>query len=453
MATIHITNIAELQAIESNLSGDYVIDNDITGSISKIRANYFTGTLDGQGYTLTLTISGGAIFNSIDGATIENITFKDCESVGGRACAILCDWMLDTIVTNIRFESCIVTNDERDTAALLAGGDGIYGSSVVSQVYSDDGCIVSAEQFGALLCVQLYGGQISRCAMSGTVTQLGVGSAYMGGIIAYNDLNGYPDGAIRTITNCSSDASIICNSEEGEMFYIGGISGWGGDITNCYFAGTITGGTPIEEEQEEGSVYWRCGICSEQDGTVSSSYWLSTCGASSEYGLGTSKTSTQLKAAATYTGWDFVSTWSIVEGVSYPTLRAFASDITTLAADQVGYAGATARLNGEGGSSYDYVYFQWGQSETSLNRSTSRIAGVASFSQFITGLNPAVVYYFRAVGILGNDLTYGETLSFLSSGAAPVSTTPIGGYQWIEGTDYHYIDASGVERKATGVLV
>jgi len=128
--------------------------------------------------------------------------------------------------------------------------------------------------------------------------------------------------------------------------------------------------------------------------------------------------------------------------------------VTTLAADQIGYAGATARLNGEGGSSYGYVYFQWGQSSTSLNRSTSRISGTASFSQFITGLNPAVTYYFRAVGVLGDDLTYGETLSFLSAGnVAPINPHNYG-YMWIEGTAIHLAtESAGIEKAYLGEVV
>jgi hypothetical protein len=127
--------------------------------------------------------------------------------------------------------------------------------------------------------------------------------------------------------------------------------------------------------------------------------------------------------------------------------------ITTLPADQIGNVGQSARLNGSGGDGYDSNYFQYGQSATSLNRTTSPRAGAASFSQFITGLNPAVTYYFRAVGIEWNPLTsttdyaYGETLSFLSSGTPPIIASPRAGFVWVENDDLHYIDELGDERK------
>lgn len=37
--------------------------------------------------------------------------------------------------------------------------------------------------------------------------------------------------------------------------------------------------------------------------------------------LGIAKTNPELKMSATYSGWDFINIWKIVEGVSYPTLR------------------------------------------------------------------------------------------------------------------------------------
>jgi hypothetical protein len=109
-----------------------------------------------------------------------------------------------------------------------------------------------------------------------------------------------------------------------------------------------------------------------------------------------------------------------------------AATITTLAADQIGYAGPTARLNGTGGAGFTYNYFQYSPNTALLNLSTSQKAGATNFNQFISGLSPGVTYYFRAVGKTGVTLTYGSTLNFVSAGAvAPLQRYA---FLWVEGT-------------------
>lgn len=78
-----ITTAEELQHI-TDMAGTYYIMNDIdmTGFEFKPINGTFTGTLDGQGHTISnLNISGSsgyeAMFKTIRGATIKNILFKD----------------------------------------------------------------------------------------------------------------------------------------------------------------------------------------------------------------------------------------------------------------------------------------------------------------------------------------------------------------------------------------
>ena len=88
-----------------------------------------------------------------------------------------------------------------------------------------------------------------------------------------------------------------------------------------------------------------------------------------------------------------------------------------------------------------------------MNLTTPLKTATASFNYMITGLSPGVTHYFQAVGTGGvGGTNYGSVLSFKTLTPA-IDTTPRAGYQWIEGTDYHYIDANCVERKATGTLV
>ncbi|MDR0220990.1 MAG: hypothetical protein LBI54_06265, partial [Lachnospiraceae bacterium] len=81
-----ITNLADLKAMGNNLDGNYYLDADIIitdanwtpiGSSANV-TEYFRGTLDGQGYTISgLAITGSGKYNGlfgyVSGATIKNL--------------------------------------------------------------------------------------------------------------------------------------------------------------------------------------------------------------------------------------------------------------------------------------------------------------------------------------------------------------------------------------------
>ncbi len=91
-----------------------------------------------------------------------------------------------------------------------------------------------------------------------------------------------------------------------------------GTVSGCYSTGSVLGG---------GGGGYVGGLVGYNDdgGTVSSSYWdVEASGQSSSAG-GVGKTTAEMKQEATYTGWDFANVWDIVEGQSYPYLRALES--------------------------------------------------------------------------------------------------------------------------------
>lgn len=149
---------------------------------------------------------------------------------------------------------------------------------------------------------------ISNCYATGSITG-GDNFSTVGGLCGWNG-----EGSV--ISDCYSNVSITCGDDSSN---IGGLLGinYRGGVSNCYSLGAIvTGGSPSD-------VGGFCG--KDTDGTISSSYWdvdTSGVGISGDDNFGaTGKTTSEMKAESTFTGWDFVSLWSIDEGVSYPQLR------------------------------------------------------------------------------------------------------------------------------------
>ncbi len=142
------------------------------------------------------------------------------------------------------------------------------------------------------------GGSITQCSVTGQVAG-GSASRYVGGLAG--QLLNTTVNSCRSATDVSSGASSI---------YIGGFAGRVSNMTHCYSVGAVNGGT--------GST--NVGGLVGLGGTLTNCYWdTQTSGQAG--GGGTPKTTTQMRAAATYTGWDFAATWRICEGMNYPRLK------------------------------------------------------------------------------------------------------------------------------------
>jgi hypothetical protein len=119
-------------------------------------------------------------------------------------------------------------------------------------------------------------------------------------------------GGLKGVGNGNVTNSYATGSVHG-VDRVGGLVGQqsGGNIGNSYATGAVTGTTNVG------------GLVSTVSGgaTTTNSYWdIATTGQAAS-ASGTGKTTAEMKAQATFSGWDFVGMWKIVEGVSYPTLR------------------------------------------------------------------------------------------------------------------------------------
>lgn len=130
---IKISTEAQLKAIANNLSGTYVLENDITLSGDEwtpigTSDHPFTGTLDGQGHTIIgLTVGNGvqnqtnnnkAFFGFTNGATVTNIAFTSAVVKGYEQAAIVVAQATSSTLSNI-YVSGVVTG--RDHVGTIAG--------------------------------------------------------------------------------------------------------------------------------------------------------------------------------------------------------------------------------------------------------------------------------------------------------------------------------------------
>lgn len=274
-APYQIKNANQLKSITKALNAHFVLTADITlnedanGSgwdpIGK-QENPFTGTLDGQGHTIKNiwmkrpTTNGVGLFGYINNATISRVILET-DDYGIRGAKSV-GGICGYVQDNSTFNKCAVKGN-------------IAGNEYIGSICGETNGFVT----------------ISECYSEGSIT----GSQYydyVGGIV------GLARSTNTTITECYSKASLKGGLCDGVSF--------GGTHSQCYYAGKVTNTYEV----------FTCG------GTYT--YYDTTIIGSTKLGdTQNARTTQQMMTQSNYEGWDFVKTWKITEGKTYPTLRCF----------------------------------------------------------------------------------------------------------------------------------
>ncbi|MDD3284707.1 MAG: GLUG motif-containing protein, partial [Patescibacteria group bacterium] len=230
----------------------------------------FTGTFDGNGYTISNLFINRP---ETDYIGLFGVTNSD---------AILINIVLEDVnVTGHNFVGGLVGYNDGSTilnsysTGSVSGGDSSW--SVGGLVgYNDGGTILNSYSTGSV---------------SG-----GNGSYQVGGLVGGN---------FGTILNSYSTGSVS------GTYHIGGLVGRNSDtISNSYATGFVTGSSDIG------------GLVGINYDTVESSYYNSETSGQSDYdGRGEPRTTLEMTDIDIFVDWDFTDTWSIDEGVSYPYLQ------------------------------------------------------------------------------------------------------------------------------------
>jgi hypothetical protein len=179
-----ISTAAELQAINNNLSGSYCLVNnlDLSGVVFSPIGNDeqpFTGSFDGQGYTIThLTISMPdseevGLFGFIEGATITNIGLPEVAVSGLFEVGSLVGEQESGSITQAYSTGSV---SGVSGSSLVGGLVGCQCGGSISDIYST-GSVSGTEDVGGLVGFQ--SGSITEAYSTGNVS----GSFNVGGLV------------------------------------------------------------------------------------------------------------------------------------------------------------------------------------------------------------------------------------------------------------------------------
>ncbi|MCW5205529.1 FG-GAP repeat protein [Desulfobulbus sp. F5] len=355
-----INSCAELQNINSNLSGNYYLANDIDcagfdfgdgkgfmplGTLS----TPFTGKFDGKGFTISNVLinrplqdyvgvfgCAGSPNGPADAATISHVTMAGFDITGHTVVGSLFgqlsygradDVHSDGIVTGFSYIGGL-------------GGDNRYSTltnaSSSGSLYGDHSGSTSVICYGGLIGRNV--GQISCSSSSVNV----IGNYRVGGLVgtnitgAANTLratisSSFATGTVKGFYRVGGLAGENISGTISDTFATGAVSGFSGShelgglvglqyqdgyyadgsnpiIENSYATGSVTGGYNMK-----GVLGMR------MDGTCSSTYWdVTTSGVSTDACGSSGRTTVEMKTQSTYVGWDFDQTWTMN---GYPLLQ------------------------------------------------------------------------------------------------------------------------------------
>jgi hypothetical protein len=334
-----ISTASDLQAMQEDLSANYIVVNDIdasctvnwnngkgfnpVGTYDEEQANSeFTGSFDGQNHTIrNLSINrlyddfvglfgaigaGGEVKNV--GVINVNITVES-NDVGG-----LVGYNEEGNISN-SYSTGNVTG-EYDVGGLV--GENYKGN--ISNSYST-GNVTGGEDVGGLVG-ENYKGNISNSYSTGNVT----GDNKVGGLVGFNYQG--------TVSNSYSTGNVT-----GDIS-VGGLVGdnYNGKVSNSYSTGNVTGedyvgGLVGEHYGTVSNSYSTGNVTGDRDvgglvgygifGSVSDSYWdTEATGQSSSDGGNVITTTSEMQGSSAEGNMnlDFKDTWSTVEG-DYPELQ------------------------------------------------------------------------------------------------------------------------------------
>lgn len=310
---------------------------------------------------------GGLIGTGRSGTTVSNCTVSGTVTGSGMRVGLLAGSFYDSTASSVTITAShsaglvsgtggyghggflgsgyVGISDSYSTAAVSSTGFDDVGGFIgdfsttnnhpISNSYAT-GAVTGANEVGGFIgkvSSNNLGSSISSSYSSGAVT----GSWYTGGFIGYGWAvtvsKCYATGNVASVsfgggflgsTNTTSGPTIsdsyATGNVSGSSMRTGGFAGNFAYVTadRIYSVGSVSGASSSKADF----------ISSCSNSTVTDGFALSTIATavnsdSCTIGAGPLKTAGQLKAAATFTSFDFVTVpvWDIVEGVSYPTLR------------------------------------------------------------------------------------------------------------------------------------
>lgn len=325
-----IYNQTDLEAVANEMGASYIVANDITLTGSWTPLGWtdsedvpFTGTLDGNGYTISglgMDYEGGSYVGlfAINNGTIKDLTVSG-NAYGAQYVGLLCGQngeqgtILNCTATGTQVAGTIgiyETNSEIAVGGLVGRNDGSIAHS-----YAEVGNVKGRNYIGGLVG-QNYG-KISECYAEGDVNNdyipnYSTGRAYAGGLVGGN---------VGSIEN--SYVNLYLNRHVVRAYnYAGGLIGnsFSGTVSHSYADGLGHG------DNQTGVIGGSNGgiFMGANNATVTDSYTISKNTGTSAGATRVAYTDWQNSEwTAANTAFDFDNVWTYVADVNdnYPVLR------------------------------------------------------------------------------------------------------------------------------------
>ncbi|MFE5322342.1 S-layer homology domain-containing protein [Paenibacillus sp. NPDC056579] len=255
---IPISTPGELSAMSSNLSGNYMLMQDID------LADFDNG--DHQGWDPIGVYLSDPFKGKFDGNghTIRNLT---------------------------------INRPDQNYVGLFGYADG----AMISNLRLDN-AMISGHSYVGGIAGQMTASTLSNSSVQGTIT----GNRSTGGLVGYSGQN--------TLADNYAEGTMLLGSSPGGNF--GGLVGYStgngiaGTVSRSYSTATVPSGPASG------------GLIGFNGNTaILSSYWDTQTSGKSDSAGGTGKTTAEMKRKATYAEWDFTTTWGIIEESTYPLHR------------------------------------------------------------------------------------------------------------------------------------
>ena len=326
-----LTDVYGLQGMGTSttyLAANYKLANDIDASstsswnsgagfapIGPSSGTPFKGTFDGannliSGLTINLPAATTVgMFGYTDGATVKSVSLLGVNITGWGAFGA---FGAGALIGAAEGASVITNVTVTGTVAATATGGGNLGGIIgdlggtATFSYGSSSASVTApfSVIGGAVGGIEANASASYIAVSGSVTGTGSAGKSVGGVAGY---------IAGTLSNSYATGDVTGNDRVGGL--VGNFDG--GTIVNSYAAGNVSGtGSNV------GGVVGQ----TQSAGSVTKTYWdTTTSGQSVAAGSGstsgmTGKSTANMQTQATFSGWDFASTWYLTSGF-YPILR------------------------------------------------------------------------------------------------------------------------------------
>jgi uncharacterized protein (TIGR02145 family) len=260
----------------------------------------FYGNYDGNGFTISnLTINRPAenymgLFGWAKGAKLNNIGLVNADVTGMSRVGALVGQIRDFGVVS----NCYSTGNVKGQMFPAGLVGNLYYNSILTKSYSTANVQMipgaSNQQAGGLVARASFSSSISNCFAAGKVDAVG---SYCGGL-AGNVTD------ITTISDCYAIGDVSGD------YYVGGLLGStqvNCVISNCYSTGKVS-------QINNGG-----GLSGGMSAAVTNNnYWNTETSGKTLSAFGESKNTLQMLSASSFNTWAFDTTWTILEGSTYP---------------------------------------------------------------------------------------------------------------------------------------